>query len=124
MVQTTSKLATETNPGRKIGILGFVFSFFVVLSFAGLILSIVALVRSSAVHSKNGLAIAGIVLSAVNIIVVTPFVAAFAIPIAITFSDATNALNVCKQHGNSGTVIVDATTYNCSPFKEMTTTGN
>ncbi|GII98890.1 hypothetical protein Slu03_12680 [Sediminihabitans luteus] len=58
--------APEKNPGKTLGIVGFVFSFLFAL--VGLILSIVALNKSRAAGYSNGLAVAGIVISAVVIV--------------------------------------------------------
>jgi hypothetical protein len=55
--------ATATIPGRTMGIIAFILSFFVQL--AGLILGIVALVQSRKAGHKNGWAMAAIIISSV-----------------------------------------------------------
>ncbi|MBJ2119750.1 DUF4190 domain-containing protein [Arthrobacter sp. MSA 4-2] len=54
----------RTNPGRSLGIAGFVLSILGPLSAIGLILSIIAFVQSRKAGMKNGFALAGIIIGA------------------------------------------------------------
>ena len=94
--------ATDSqNPGKALGIAGFILAF--IFPLVGLILSIVALVKSKKAGLRNGLALAGIILSSV-------FFVMSAILLAVTImgymgiqeransqSAANNALNVVKM---------------------------
>jgi uncharacterized membrane protein len=55
------------NPGKTLGIVGFVLAF--VVNVAGLVVSILALNKSKKAGYKNGLALAGIIISIVSIVV-------------------------------------------------------
>jgi hypothetical protein len=59
--------ATPTIPGRTMGIVAFILSFFVQL--AGLIVGIIALVQSRKAGYKNGWALAAIIISSVLLVV-------------------------------------------------------
>lgn len=59
--------ATPTIPGRTMGIVAFILSFFIQL--VALILGIVALVQSRKAGHKNGFAVAAIIISAVLMVV-------------------------------------------------------
>ncbi len=54
----------RANPGRSLGIAGFVLSILGPLSVIGLILSIIAFVQSRKAGMKNGFALAGIIIGA------------------------------------------------------------
>ncbi|MCB7136987.1 DUF4190 domain-containing protein [Cellulosimicrobium marinum] len=60
--------APAQNPGKTMGIVGFVLSFLGCLSIVGIILSIVALNKSKKAGFSNGLALAGIIIGAVVLI--------------------------------------------------------
>jgi hypothetical protein len=62
------------NPGRTLGIVGFILAFFV--SPAGIIVSAIGLVRSRRAGQKNGLALAGLILSIVFLILTIVLVVA------------------------------------------------
>jgi hypothetical protein len=62
-------------PGRTLGIVGFIFSFFFVLDIIGLILSIMGVVKSRRAGNGNGLAVAGIIISLVGIALTAVLVA-------------------------------------------------
>ena len=57
-------LEQRTDPGRSLGIAGFVLSILGPLCVIGLILSIIAFVQSRKVGMKNGFALAGIIIGA------------------------------------------------------------
>ncbi|WP_251150527.1 DUF4190 domain-containing protein [Cellulosimicrobium sp. Marseille-Q4280] len=60
--------APAQNPGKTLGIVGFVLSFLGCLSIVGIILSIVALNKSKKAGYGNGLAIAGIIIGVLVLI--------------------------------------------------------
>ncbi|MCW4385855.1 hypothetical protein OH146_08720 [Salinibacterium sp. SYSU T00001] len=63
---TATPAPTAENPGKTLGIVGFILAFFV--NIAGLIVSIIALVKSKKAGHGNGFAIAGIIVSILSII--------------------------------------------------------
>ena len=95
------------NPGRVLGIVGFVLSFFFFLNIAGLVLSIVGLVKSKRARLRNGFAIAGIVIASVGIMI-SIVVAAFTVPLLV------DAGQTCARLGN-GVHQVGNATYTCTP---------
>lgn len=78
--------APAASPNKGITIAGVVFAFLIPL--LGLILSIVALVQSRSAGQKNGLAIAGIIISIVwpivLSIVISAIIAATGVPVTCT----------------------------------------
>ncbi len=100
---------TAAVPGKTLGIVAFVLSFFVQL--IALILGIVALVQSRRAGAKNGWAVAAIIISAVLIVV--GIIVAFAVIIPlVTFG--TEALQACQAVDFSGTVTVRGVVVQCS----------
>src|SRR5690349_4171131 len=96
-------------PGKTLGIVAFILSFFVQL--IALILGIVALVQSRKAGHKNGWALAAIIISVV--LMVLGIILAFAIVIpALTF--ATQAVEACSAVDFQGTVTVNGLTVDCS----------
>ena len=91
--------ATATIPGRTMGIVAFILSFFVQL--AALILGIIALVQSRKAGHKNGWAVAAIIISCVLMVLGVILFFALVIPL-ITFS--AEALQACQAVDFSGTV--------------------
>lgn len=63
----TEYAAPVRNPGKGLGIAGFVLCF-VSLGLVGLILSIIGLAKSRKAGQKNGFAVAGIVLGALSVV--------------------------------------------------------
>ena len=112
------------NPGKKFAIIGFVFSFFSVLSIAGLVLSILALLKSKKASFKNGLAVAGIIVSSVNIVFVTPFFFLFVFVGYSGIANTANAHTACSEQANVGMVTVGGDMYDCDPFGRMVMTAN
>jgi hypothetical protein len=104
-------------PGKTLGIVAFVLSFFVLANIAGLVLGIIALVKSKRVGYKNGLGIAAVVISAVGVLL-TAVILATAIPALV------EAGQTCARLGN-GVHVIGNTTYTCTPtsFNEFTTSG-
>ena len=88
-------------PGRTLGIVAFILSFFIAL--AGLILGIIALVQSRKAGLKNGFALAAIIISAVLLVVGTIVgIAALTALIA----GAAEYARLCAEYG-SGTYNID-----------------
>ncbi|MBD8022038.1 DUF4190 domain-containing protein [Microbacterium gallinarum] len=101
--------ASATIPGRTMGIVAFILSFFVQL--IALILGIVALVQSRKAGHKNGWALAAIIISAVLMVVGVILFFAIFIPL-ITFG--TEAFQACQAVGFEGTVTVRGLPVECS----------
>lgn len=93
--------APVANPGKGVGIAGFVLAFLGPLSIVGIILSIVGLVKSRGAGQKNGLALAGII---VGILVLLGTAAVAWLVISL--------LQQCADLG-PGTHYVDGVTYTC-----------
>lgn len=72
-VQQAYEAQPAHNPGKGLGIAGFVLAFF--LPIVGLPLSIVAFLKSKKANMKNGLALAGIILNSVFLVVGVAFIA-------------------------------------------------
>jgi hypothetical protein len=102
-------------PGRILGIVGFVLSFFFLLDIGGLILCIIALVQARRAGRTNGLAVAGIVVSAVSIVV-------SAVVIILGVSALVDAAQTCARLGN-GVHVVGSSTYTCTPTSFYVRTG-
>ncbi len=94
------------DPGKGLGIAGFVLAFFGPLALVGVILSIVALVKSRRAGQKNGLALAGIILGAVVLVVTT-------IAIVVAVLAGLHLVETCQELGN-GVHEVDGVTYTCN----------
>jgi hypothetical protein len=62
-------VAPVQNPGRTLGIVGFILAFCGPLTVAGLIVSIVGLVKSRRAQQPNGLALAGTIIGALGTVV-------------------------------------------------------
>ena len=94
-------------PGRTLGIVGFALSFFAVLNLAGLVLFIIALVRSKRAGSGNGFALAGIIIASIGIAIAV-LIAALTIPMLV------DAALTCQRLGE-GVHQVGNATYTCTP---------
>ncbi|MEY9951754.1 DUF4190 domain-containing protein [Leifsonia sp. EB34] len=99
---------------RVLGIVGFVLSFIGVLDVVGLVLCIVALVKSRRAGERNGFAIAGIAVASLTILMTALFLAALIPPIA-------HLAEECNRLGY-GTHVVGNTTYTCTPISFSSTT--
>ena len=93
----------SVNPGRSLGIAGFVLSIIVPVSLIGLILSIIALVQSKRAGMKNGFALAGIIIGAVVVI-------GAILLLTLGFS---TLFQTCQELGN-GVHEVNGVTYTCN----------
>lgn len=109
-----SPAQAQHNPGRGLGIAGFIVSLFWGLDLVGLILSIVAMVQSHRAGRKNGFALAGIIISSVGIVTLS-VVLAFAIPVLVGVGQE------CAKLGN-GVHQIGNSVYTCTPtsFNEST----
>jgi hypothetical protein len=91
------------DPGRSLGIAGFILSLLVPISAVGLILSIIALVQSRKAGMKNKLALAGVIIGAViTLLGLAFFVFLF-----------TSLFQVCSELGN-GVHRQNGITYTCN----------
>jgi hypothetical protein len=94
-------------PGRTLGIVGFVMSFIGFIDVAGLIISIVAMVKSRRAGQKNGFALAGIIISIVGILFCGGMLALIVPPLV-------QAAQECARLGDGEHVVGNAT-YICTP---------
>lgn len=101
-----------TVPGKTLGIVAFVVSFFA--NFVGLILGIVALVQSKKAGHKNGFAVAAIIIGSVSIVLGIILLFALVVPL-LTFS--ADALQACQAVDFSGTVEVNGIPVQCSTLR-------
>ncbi|WP_345802079.1 DUF4190 domain-containing protein [Microbacterium sp. AZCO] len=97
------------NPGRTMGIVAFILSFFVQL--IALILGIIALVQSRKAGQKNGFALAAIIISVV--LMVLGIIIAFAVVVPL-ISLSVDTLQACQAVDFSGTVEVHGIPIDCS----------
>ncbi|MFS0733546.1 DUF4190 domain-containing protein [Microbacterium sp. 1P10UB] len=98
MSEAASPPTAAPRPGRTLGIVAFVLSFFV--QPIALVLGIVALVQSRRAGEKNGFAVAAIIVSVVLMIV------AVVVIVALTTLAAQSVLQACSDNGFTGTVTV------------------
>ena len=102
-----SPAAAAERPGRTLGIVGFVLSFVGFLDVAGLIISIVAMVKSRRAGHKNGFALAGVIISIAGILFCGGIIALITPPLI-------HAGQECARLGN-GTHVVGNSVYTCTP---------
>ncbi|MFC0680240.1 hypothetical protein ACFFGH_20590 [Lysobacter korlensis] len=95
------------NPGKTLGIVALVASFFIAL--LGLILGIVALNQSKKAGFKNGPAKAAIILSIIFMVIGIILAIVFIVGGAALFS---NVAQMCAELG-PGEHVVDGVTYTC-----------
>lgn len=100
------------NPGKTLGIVAFVLSFFVNL--VGLILGIVALSQSRKVGQKNGFAVAAIVISSISIVIGIIVAIALIVAAGAAADLARQAVEACSAVDYTGTVTVNGITVDCS----------
>ena len=91
------------NPGRTLGIVGFILAFFV--SPAGIIVSAIGLSKSRKSGNKNGLALAGLILSIVFLIIAI-------VVTAVLVGAAVELLNQCRGLGG-GVQQINGVTITC-----------
>lgn len=91
------------DPGRSLGIAGFILALLIPVSAIGLILSIIALVQSRRAGAKNKFALAGVIIGAV----IT------ALGIAFIVFGFTSLFQICSELGN-GVHQRNGITYTCN----------
>ncbi|MGO4103132.1 DUF4190 domain-containing protein [Leifsonia sp. YAF41] len=99
--------AAPERPGRTLGIVGFVLSFVGFIDVAGLIICIVAMVKSKRAGQRNGFALAGIIISIAGILFCAGIIALIAPPLI-------QAGQQCARLGD-GTHVIEKSTYTCTP---------
>jgi hypothetical protein len=103
-----SNSAAATNrPGRTLGIVGFALSFVGFIDVVGLIICIIAMVKSKRADQKNGFALAGMIISIVGILFCGGIIALIAPPLI-------HAGQECARLGD-GTHVIGNSTYTCTP---------
>jgi len=95
------------DPFKVFGIVGFVLSFFAFLNFAGLVISVIALVRSRRAGYRNRFALAGTVIAGLGVFV-TIVIVCLAVGMLI------DAAQTCAELGY-GVHTIRAATYSCGP---------
>ena len=95
------------NPYATLGVVGFALSLLGPLSIAGLIISIIALVKSKRRGFGNGFALAGIIIAGVGLVAAL-LIAAIAVPALV------DAAQTCARLGDGVHQVGDAT-YTCTP---------
>lgn len=98
---------SSRDPFHVLGIIGFVLSFLAIVNIAGLIISIIALVRSKRAGFRNRFALAGTVISSIGVII-TILVTSFAV------STLVGAAQTCARLGD-GVHTIGSSTYTCTP---------
>lgn len=102
--------AIEVNPGKTLGIVGLVMSFFFGLNIVGLILSIVGLNKSKKAGMKNTPAFAGIIVSIVTIIIGVIVVIAI---VAIAAAGVSVFQEMCEGMASGSYELNDGTPITC-----------
>jgi hypothetical protein len=95
------------DPFRVFGIVGFVLSLFAILNFAGLAISIIALIRSQRVGFRNRFALAGVVIAGLGVLVTL-------IIVSIAAGALVDAAQTCARLGD-GVHVIGIATYSCAP---------
>lgn len=93
--------------GRVLGIVGFACSFVFLFNVAGLVLCIIALVRSRRAGFSNGFALAGAIIAPVTILFCAGILLLIVPPLI-------HAAQMCAQLGY-GVHVVGTATYTCTP---------
>ncbi|MCJ1674559.1 TMEM43 family protein [Rathayibacter sp. VKM Ac-2928] len=97
---------SQQRSNRVVTIVGFVLAFIGFLNVAGLILSLIALIRSRRAGQRNGLALAGVIIAAVG-------VAFIAVLLAVLVPILVDAAQTCSRLGE-GVHVVGGSTYTCT----------
>lgn len=109
-------LPAQTDPGKTLGIVGFILSFFVTV--VGFVLSLIGFLKSKKAGHKNPLALAGIIISIVGTVVwIFSLIALFSLAWN-GVSSVADAVQACADQGNVGVVTVDGLTYTCGSISE------
>lgn len=94
----------NSDPGKTLGIVGLVLAF--VIPIAGLIVSILAKIKSRRAGYSNGLALAGIIISAISLVIGLAF-------FVIAMMGANSAMKYCQENGQTVQNPDGSTSYNC-----------
>jgi hypothetical protein len=97
--------ASAPVPGKTLGIVAFVLSFFIQL--VALVLGIVALVQSRKAGQKNGFALAAIIIS--SILIVIGIIVAIVVIAVVVPAVTEEFMRLCSEYGN-GVHEIDGTT--------------
>ncbi|MCJ1703746.1 TMEM43 family protein [Rathayibacter sp. VKM Ac-2926] len=97
---------SQQRSNRVVTIVGFVLAFIGFLNVAGLILSLIALIRSRRAGQRNGLALAGVIIAAVG-------VAFIAVLLVVLVPILVDAAQTCSRLGE-GVHVVGGSTYTCT----------
>ena len=103
----SNSVAATNRPGRTLGIIGFALSFVGFIDVVGLIVCIIAMVKSKRADQKNGFALAGMIISIVGILFCGGIIALIAPPLI-------HAGQECARLGD-GTHVIGNSTYTCTP---------
>lgn len=109
---STPDASSVTDPGRTTGIVGFIFAF--VIPLAGLIISLIAKSKSKKAGFKNGLAQAGIILSAIFMVI---SLVMGGVILAAIFS----ASRQCQSASTGSQTTGNTVTVDCSDSSQSTT---
>jgi hypothetical protein len=96
------------NPGKTLGIVGFVLAF--VANIVGLIVSIIALSKSKKAGYKNGLALAGIIISSVSIVITIIVIISI---VALGAAGLGAIAEACSGFASGDVVTDGVTTFTC-----------
>jgi hypothetical protein len=99
--------SASRDPFRTFGVVGFVLALFAVLNIAGLVISIIAFVRSKRAGFRNGFALAGVVIAGLGVLVTILIV-------ALVIGTLIDASQTCAQLGD-GVHVIGSATYTCAP---------
>ena len=102
MNNETLQTHTQENPGKGLGIASLVLSL-VGIHLIGLILGIIGLTQSKKVHKTNGMAIAGIIISAIGLMLGTIFVIALIAGAGKTATELDKAAKLTPSTSSSTT---------------------
>ncbi|TCL82740.1 hypothetical protein EDF43_105294 [Rathayibacter sp. PhB179] len=97
---------SQQRSNRVVTIVGFVLAFIGFLNVAGLILSLIALIRSRRAGQRNGLALAGVIIAALG-------VAFIAVLLVVLVPILVDAAQTCSRLGE-GVHVVGGSTYTCT----------
>ncbi len=106
--------APQENPGRTLGIVGLICSIILPISLIGLIISIVAMLKSKKARMSNGLALAGIIVGAVMTLVGIGLI----ILLFVGIGAATDVIEFCQTAG-PGVQEYQGQQINCSDFLDQ-----
>ena len=107
--------ADAAQNSRVLAIVGFIFAFFAVLNIAGLVLCIIALVRSRRAGRRDGLALAGVIIAGIGVLITI-------IVVGVAAGALIDAAQTCARLGE-GVHTIGTATYTCTPTSFYVSTG-